>query len=767
MSVVTDPAAPAASAASEATRTVQRICPLCEACCGLSLTVARRRVVSIRGDEADVFSHGYLCPKAVALKDLEDDPDRLRQPLVRREGRLEPATWDEAFAEIARRLLPLLEEHGRDALAFSLGNPIVHRLGLGAYLQRVLRAAGTRNIFSASTLDQMPRQVASGWLYGHALTVPVPDIDHCDFLLMLGANPMASNGSMWTVPDFRGRARALRERGGRLVVVDPRRTETAAIADEHHFIRPGADVFLLLGLVNTLFDEGLVQPGRLAELIAPGETGLEALRVAVAPYTPERMAPRCGVAADVQRRLARELARTRRAAVYSRIGSSTQRFGTLNSVLVDALNILTGHLDAEGGAMFPKAAAFAANTQGRPGTGRGLSTGRTRSRVSGAPEVLGEYPMGCLAEEIETPGPGQVRALVTVASNPVLSAPNGARIAKALESLEFMLALDIYVNETTQYADVILPGLSALEESHYDVSFPQLSCRNHARYSPPVFEPEAGARPEWQALARLSALLRGEADAATPAFDLAAFDARMLADDLRRLAGALPEAAQAAVIAQLGPEPGPDRLLDLALRAGPYGDRFGQVPGGLGLARLKELPHGADLGALAPRLPEILRTPSGRIELWPSPVAAELSAVDAALAAEAPALVVVGRRDVRSNNSWMHNLPTLAKGPERCTALLNPADAARHGVVEGDRIRLEGTGGRAIELPAVLCEDMMPGVVSVPHGWGHDQPGARLGLAAQRPGANLNALLDDAQRDPLSGTSVLNGVPVRLSRVPD
>jgi anaerobic selenocysteine-containing dehydrogenase len=765
MSVVTDPAAPAASTAGEATRTVQRICPLCEACCGLSLTVAGRRVVSIRGDEADVFSRGYLCPKAIALKDLEDDPDRLRQPLVRRGGHLEPATWDEAFAEIARRLPPLLEEHGRDALAFSLGNPIVHRLGLSAYLQRALRAAGSRNIFSASTLDQMPRQVASGWLYGHALTVPVPDIDRCDFLLMLGANPMASNGSMWTVPDFRGRARALRERGGRLVVVDPRRTETAAIADEHHFIRPGADVFLLLGLVNTLFGEGLVQPGRLADLIAPGETGLEALRAAVAPYTPERMAPRCGVAAEVQRRLARELARTKRAAVYSRIGSSTQRFGTLNSVLVDALNILTGHLDAEGGAMFPKAAAFAANTQGRPGTGRGMSTGRTRSRVSGAPEVLGEYPMGCLAEEIETPGPGQVRALVTVASNPVLSAPNGGRIAKALEGLEFMLALDIYVNETTQYADVILPGLSALEESHYDVSFPQLSCRNHARYSPPVFEPEAGARPEWQSLARLSALLRGEADAATPAFDLAAFDARMLADDLRRLAGALPESAQAAVIAQLGPEPGPDRLLDLALRAGPYGDRFGQVPGGIGLARLKELPHGADLGALAPRLPEILRTPSGKIELWPSPVAAELAAVDAALAAEAPALVVVGRRDVRSNNSWMHNLPTLAKGPERCTALLNPADAARYGVAEGDRIRLEGTGGRAIELPAVLCEDMMPGVVSVPHGWGHDQPGARLGLAAQRPGANLNALLDDAQRDPLSGTSVLNGVPVRLTRV--
>jgi anaerobic selenocysteine-containing dehydrogenase len=760
MSLAT-PAAPAEAGA----RTVQRICPLCEACCGLSLTVQDGRVTAIRGDEADVFSQGYICPKAVALKDLEDDPDRLRQPLVKRNGRFETTTWDEAYAEIARRLPPLVAAHGRDALGFTLGNPIVHRLGLGLYVQRLLRAAGTRNVFSASTLDQMPRQLASGWMYGHALSVPVPDIDRCDFLLMLGANPMASNGSMWTVPDFRGRAKALRARGGALVVVDPRRTETAAIAHEHHFIRPGTDVFLLLGMVNALFDEGLARPGRLAGFLAEGATGIEALQAAVAPYAPERMAERCGVAAGTQRALVRRLAAAPRAAVYSRIGSSTQRFGTLNSVLVDALNILTGHLDAEGGAMFPKAAAFAANTMGKPGSGRGLATGRTASRVSGAPEVLGEYPTSCLAEEIETPGAGRIRALVSVASNPVLSAPNGARIGRALGQLEFMVSLDVYLNETTRHADVILPGLSSFEEPHYDASFTQLSCRNHARFSAPVFASAAGAQAEWQSLLRLTALARGVPEAMAPSFDLTAFDAALLADDLRRFAAGLPEEAQAAMIAALGPQPGPERLLDLALRAGPYGDRFGQKPGGLSLARLKDAPHGVDLGALAPRLPEILRTPSGRIELWPAPVAAELAAVEAALGAPAPGLVVVGRRDVRSNNSWMHNLPTLAKGPERCTALVNPADAARHGVQAGDRVRLEGTGGRAIELPATLTDEMMPGVVSVPHGWGHDQPGVQLGVAAQRPGANLNELLDDALRDPLSGTSVLNGVPVRLSRV--
>ena len=759
----TDPAADGAP-----TRTVQRICPLCEACCGLTLSVAgagaQARVIAIRGDEHDVFSRGYICPKAVALKDLEDDPDRLRQPLVKRDGRFVEASWDEAYAEIARRLPPLVAEHGRDALAFTLGNPNVHRLGLGLYVQRLLRAAGSRNVFSASTLDQMPRQLASGWMYGHALTVPVPDIDRCDFLLMLGANPMASNGSMWTVPDFRGRAKAMRARGGRLVVVDPRRTETAAVADAHHFIRPGTDVFLLLGLVHALFDEGLVRPGRLAGLLAEGDTGLDALRAAVGPFDPERMAARCGVPAPTQRALARQLAAAPRAAVYSRIGASTQRFGTLNSVLVDALNILTGHLDAEGGAMFPEAAAFAANTQGKPGVGRGLVTGRTRSRVSGAPEVLGEYPTSCLAEEIETDGPGRVRALVSVASNPVLSAPNGARIAQALRGLDFMVSVDIYLNETTQHADVILPGLSTFEEPHYDVSFPQLSCRNHARYSAPVFAPRPGAQSEWQALLRIAALLRGEPGADASGFDLAAFDARLLDDDLGRLAAGVPEPLQAAMRDALGATPGPERLLDLALRAGPYGDRFGQKPGGLSLAALKAAPHGVDLGALRPRLPQVLRTPSGRIELWPAPVAAELAAVADALREPPPDLVVVGRRDVRSNNSWMHNLPTLAKGPERCTALLHPADAARHGVQAGDRIRLQGSGGRAIELPATLSDEMMPGVVSVPHGWGHDQAGARLGVAAQRPGANLNDLLDDRLRDPLSGTSVLNGVAVTLSR---
>jgi anaerobic selenocysteine-containing dehydrogenase len=459
-----------------------RICPLCEACCGLEITVDGGQVQAIRGAEADPFSQGYICPKAVALKDLHEDPDRLRTPLIRRGVNFEPASWDEAWAEIARRLQPLIAQHGRDAVALSVGNPVAHKMGLTLYFARLARALGSKNIFSASTLDQMPKQLQSGLMFGHWMSVAVPDIARCDFLLVLGANPLASNGSMWTVPDFRGKAKAMRQRGGQLVVIDPRRTETAEVADAHHFIRPGSDVYLLAAMVQTLFDQGLVRLGRLDGLV----NGLDELRATLQACTPEAVAERCGIAAGTIRALARQLATTERACVYGRIGTCTQRYGTLAQWLIDVLNLLTGHLDEPGGAMFSKAPAFAANTQGaqgQPGVGKGITTGRHASRVSGAPEVFGELPITLLAEEIETPGPGQVKALITVASNPVLPAPGGPRLARALDGLDFMVSLDIYLNETSRHADVILPGLSPLEEFHYDMAFAQLSHRNQARCS--------------------------------------------------------------------------------------------------------------------------------------------------------------------------------------------------------------------------------------------------------------------------------------------
>ncbi|WP_397408872.1 molybdopterin oxidoreductase family protein [Polaromonas sp.] len=729
-----------------------RICPLCEACCGLELKVRDGKVISIRGHDSDVFSAGYICPKGVALKDLHEDPDRLRTPLIKRNGEFVPASWEEAFAEIERRLPPILAQHGRQAGAISVGNPSAHKIGLLLYFSRLAKALGSRNVFSASTLDQMPKQLSSGLMFGHWLSIAVPDITRCDFLLVLGANPLASNGSLWTVPDFKGKAKAMQARGGKLVVIDPRRTETAAMADAHHFIRPGADVFLLLGLVHTLFEEKLVRLGRIAPLVH----GLDAVEAAVKDFSAEVVAPRCGIEADTIRALARQLANTPRAAVYGRIGTCTQEYGTLASWLVDVLNVLTGHLDEAGGAMFPKAAAFAHNTAGRPGSGRGISTGRHTSRVSGAPEVFGELPMTCLAEEIETPGTGQVRALITVASNPVLSSPNGARLAQALDSLDFMVSLDIYVNETSRHAAVILPGPSPLEDMHYDVAFPQFSWRNHARYSAPVFAAPEGQPAEWETLLRLAAIVQGEG----AGVDAGQLDDRQFAEDAKKRFG---EQAAAVIEATQGLR-GPDRLLALALRTGPYGDQFGREPEGLTLAKVRAAPNGIDLGELQPRMPEVLRTPSGKIELAPPALLQDLQRAARAITQPVPAMVIVGRRDVRSNNSWMHNLPVLAKGPMRCTALVHPADAERLGLADGALARISNQG-RSIEAQVQVSDEMMPGVVSLPHGWGHGLPGTRMALAAERPGANLNALLDEDWRDPLSGNAVLSGVPVVLEPV--
>ena len=740
------------------TETRYRICPLCEACCGLDVQVADGKVIAIRGKADDVFSHGYICPKGFALKDLHEDPDRLRQPLVRRNGELQPATWDEAFEEIERRLVPIIEHHGKDAVALSVGNPTAHKMSLVLYFSRLAKALGSKNIYSASTLDQIPKQLASGWMFGNWLSIAVPDIERCDFLLILGANPMASNGSLWTVPDYRGKAKALRARGGQIVVVDPRRTETAAVADAHHFIRPGADVFLLAAMVNTLFAENLAKPGRLAEWTV----GIDAVRDAVAAFTPEAVATRCGIDAETIRALTRKLATTERACVYGRIGTCTQEFGTLSSWLVDTLNVLTGHLDAPGGAMFPHAAAFAPNTQGKPGIGRGIITGRHASRVSHAPEVMGEFPMTVLAEEIETAGKDQIKALVTLASNPVLSSPGGPRLEKALDSLEFMVSLDIYLNETSRHADVVLPGMSPLEDEHYDVTFPQFSHRNHARYSPPVFAPTDGQPPEWQNLLRLIAIVRGLGAQA----DVLALDDAMLEQEVNKQAGAHAPAVLAALAAS--GRKGPDRLLDLALRSGPHGDLFGLKPQGLNLDKVIAAPGGIDLGPLQPRIPEMLRTPSGRIELAPPACLTDLQRARDRLAEAAPEMVIIGRRDVRSNNSWMHNLHTLAKGPERCTALIHPKDAERLGLADGALAQIsagDGSVERTVTAPVAISADMMPGVISLPHGWGHDKKGAQLRVAAERPGANLNDVLDDQLRDPLSGNAVLSGVAVRVSRV--
>jgi len=744
--------------------TIERIgyhaCPLCEATCGLEVRSRGREVVGIRGDEADVFSKGFLCPKAYALKELDADPDRLRAPLVRRDGSLQPATWEEAFAEVERRLMPILSEHGRSAVAVYLGNPSAHNVALGIYGQVLLRALGTKNLYSASTVDQMPKQVSAGLMFGTSLSIPVPDLDRTHYLLMLGANPFVSNGSLMTAPDVPGRLKAIRRRGGKVVVIDPKRTRTAREADEHHFIRPGTDAYFLLGMVHTLFREGLVRLDGLAEHTA----GVEEMEGLCRPFAPETVAARCGVAAEVIRRLARELAHAESGVVYARIGTCTQEFGTLASWLVDVINVLTGHLDRPGGAMFTKAAAGGQNTRGTPGRGKGVRFARRLSRVRQLPEVYGEFPVACLAEEIETPGDGQIRALIAIAGNPVLSAPGGARLARALDQLDFMVSLDIYLNETSRHADVVFPGLSPLEQSHYDVALRQLAVRNVATYSPPLFDPPATQQPEWHTLLRLAAIVSGQGSDADPAAldDFVTFQRveHEVSSPGSRIAGR--DAAD--IMTALVPRRGPERILDLMLRTGPYGDAFGAQPGGLTLAALEANPHGIDFGALAPRIPEALRTPSGKIELAPEALAADVERLRRGLSREAPALALIGRRDLRSNNSWMHNLEVLVKGRPRCTVQIHPEDAARFGLGDGALARVSSRAG-SIEVPVEVSDELMPGVVSIPHGWGHDVPDTRMRIAAAHAGANCNLLADEVSLDPLSGNSVLNGIPVSIEPV--
>ena len=734
-------------------------CPLCEACCNLEIRTRGREVVSIRGDRDDVFSRGFVCPKGAALAELDADPDRVRRPQLRRGDAWSEVSWEEAFAEIDRRLRPILERHGPSAVAVYLGNPSAHHVSLGLYSRALIRALRTRNVFSASTVDQMPKQIAAGLMFGTALTIPVPDLDRTDYLLVLGANPLVSNGSLMTAPGAKRRLREIRARGGRIVVVDPKRTATAEAADEHVPIRPGTDAFLLFAMVHSLLTEGLAAPGRLAEL-ANGREEIERL---ARSFPPERAAAACGVPAETIRRLTRELARAERAAVYARIGTCTQEFGTLASWLVDVLNFFTGNLDRPGGALFPRGAAGAANTAGEPGRGKGIRLGRWRSRVSGAPEVLGELPVGCLAEEIDTPGEGRIRALFTIAGNPVLSTPNGARLSRALEGLDLMVSLDVYRNETTRHADVLLPGLSPLEQPHFPLAFTQLAVRNFARYTPPVFSVPEGQMPEWRVLLRLAGIAAGQG----PEADLDAFDDLVFEQQLGRALSS-PRSpihdCDAAEIRRMASRwRGPERILDLMLRTGPYGDGFRPGAEGLSLALLAARPHGVDLGPLEPRLPDALRTPSGRIELAPEPLVADVARLERRLEEIATdgSLVLIGRRELRSNNSWMHNLPGLVAGRPRWALQLHPDDGRRLGLVHGGRARVRSAAG-AVEVPVELTDAIMPGVASLPHGWGHGEPGTALRVAAGHAGVCSNLLAPETARDPLSGNAVLNGIPIEV-----
>jgi len=717
-----------------------RSCTLCEATCGVAIDVEGGHVVGIRGDDADPFSRGYICPKATALADLHTDPDRLRRPLVRDGATWHEVGWDEAFDRVAAELRAVRAAHGRHAIGVYQGNPTAHNLGLLTFGQLILRRLGTRNLYSATSVDQLPHMLAALLVLGNQLLMTVPDLDRTDHLLILGGNPLVSNGSIMTAPDARGRLKAIQARGGQVVVVDPRRTETAQLADRHVFIRPGTDALLLMSMIHVLFAERLADLGRLG----PYVDGVDELRAIAADYPPEATAPATGVAADEVRRLARELATRRRAVVYGRIGVCVQELGGLAAWLIYAINALTGHLDEPGGAMLTTPAVDIVPIADLLGFDGGF--GRWRSRVRGLPEFGGELPVAALADEIETPGEGQIRALITSAGNPVLSTPNGVRLDRALAGLDFMVSIDPYLNETTRHAHVILPPASPLERSHYDLALFAFAVRNVAKYSPPLFERPADARHDWEiCLALWSRLGLG----ALP------------------LGRGLGRAAEA-VLGKLGPE----ALLELGLRVGPHGLRRGKH--GLSLAKLRAAPHGVDLGPLEPRLPGRLGTPDKRIKLAPPAYRADLPRLAARLAegragagiAPGPAspLALIGRRHLRSNNSWLHNSQRLVKGKPRCTLLIHPTDAAARGIVGGDQVRLTSRAG-AIDVPAEISDEIMPGVVSLPHGWGHDRPGTRLGIAHTVPGVSVNDVTDETFLDTFSGTSALSGVAVTVARV--
>lgn len=693
-----------------------RACHLCEAICGLTLETTTSddgsiAITSIKGDAQDTFSRGHICPKAVALQDIQNDPDRLHQPMLRVGSEWQPIPWDEAFALVAERLAGIQARHGHNAVAVYQGNPSVHNYGLMTHSNYFLGQLKTRNRFSATSVDQLPHHLSSHLMYGHGLLLPIPDIDQTDFMLILGGNPLASNGSIMTVPDVEKRLKAIQARGGKVVVVDPRRSETAAMADQHLFVRPGGDAALLFGLLNTLFSEHLTRDSHLPV------DGLDEVRRAVAGFTAEAMSAQCAVPAEQIRQLARDFAAADKAVCYGRMGVSTQAFGTLCHWLVQLINLVTGNLDRVGGALCTEPAVdlVAATSGGH--------FNRWQSRVSGRPEYSGELPVSALAEEMLTEGEGQIRALVTVAGNPVLSTPNGRQLEQALDGLEFMVSVDLYINETTRYADLILPSTSALENDHYDTTFNMFAVRNVTRFNRAILPKPEGALHDWEIFVGLA------------------------------------QAFAARTGNPLKPTLAPAQMIDLGLRAGAYGDASTHK---LSVAMLAEHPHGLDLGPLKANLAARLKTANGRVQAAPAVILADLARFAALPLPKVDELLLIGRRHVRSNNSWMHNYHRLVKGKPRHQLLMHPDDLANRQLSDGQRVRVSSRIGM-IEVQVLASLEMMPGVVSLPHGWGHGRPGVHMNIASAQPGASANDLTDERQLDELSGNAALNGVPVQVA----
>ena len=719
------------------TRTVCRACTLCEASCGLKFEVDGDRILSVRPDDDDILSRGFSCPKGIANADVHHDPDRLRQPLVRQaDGTFAPVGWEEALSLVAARLKAVRAAHGADATAVYIGNPIVHNHGALMLRNGFLKAVGSRNCFSAGSQDTSPRFASSWYLYGSSLSVPIPDVDRTQYLLIIGANPVVSNGSFLSAPNMRQRLRDIRARGGKVVVIDPRRSETVREADEHHAIRPGGDAMLLLAMVQALVANGRVDRARLEAQV----NGWPAVEAELAHFAPARVAAQVGIDAAVIERLALEFAAAPSSVAYSRIGVCNNAFGTLATYATDLLNIAANRLGAAGGSLFASPAMDVVELVRMIG---GDGHGRWRSRVRDLPETVGDLPAATLAEEMETPGAGQIKALITFAGNPVLSTPNGRRLAAALGGLDFMVAIDIYLNETTRHAHVILPPSWSLAEEHVDLMFSNLFARNVARWSPALFERTAEERADWQILLEITERLGGGPMG------------QPLMDRLYRVAK------------RLGFAWTPERMAELALRTGRYGDKFLPWSRGLNRRKLLAAPHGIDLGPLETGATRRIFHADKRVRLDAPPLLDALRelARETAQPPAADELLLIGRREIRTNNSWMHNVRALVAGRERCKLLVHPDDAQRAGVADGGMALLESRVHRG-PVAIQVSDEMRPGVVSLPHGWGHADSAPWQQVASSRPGVSANDWTDDQLVESVVGQSVLNGVPVRLSPLP-
>ena len=697
-------------------KTHYRNCNICEAMCGLEIKYQDKEIISIKGDQQDPFSKGYNCPKALALEDFYKDKERLKTPIRRTATGWEDISWDEAFTEITEKLKGIQHQHGKNSLAVYLGNPNAHNLGNALLLKPFMKSLGTINRFSSASTDQMPHHVASNFMFGAGMLIPVPDIDRTDFMLIIGANPVVSNGSMMTAPNVLGRMKAIQKRGGKIVVVDPRRTRTAKIADQHLFIRPEKDALLLFAIIHCVFDSKKVKLRHLENMVE----GLNEVENRAKSYSPETVSEFVGIDATTIRTLADDMMAADSAVCYSRMGASTQTFGGLCLWLTNVLNIITGNFDRAGGAMFPQPAFDLLRNHKR---GHKTSFGQHATRVRKLPFFNGEFPVATLAEEIQTEGEGQIKTLITVAGNPVLSTPSGHKLAQAFDELDYMVSVDIYLNETTKHANIILPGTTGVENSHFDIFFNSFSVRNTVKYSPPLFEKEEQQRSDWEILTEISARMTDKT-----------VDPRM-------------------------PKTTPEMVLDMELKSGPYGKE------GMSLQKLMDNPHGIDLGPLMPCIEERIKTAEGKVYLLPQLYRDDLPRLDAVMSKPARdknyPFDLIGRRLVKSHNTWTQNSERLVKGKNPCTLEVHPQDAEKLGITKGQLLTVSSIVGE-INIEAVITDDIQQGVVSMPQGWGHNQKGTKMSVAAQQPGVSINDLTDANRVDTLTGNAAFNGTPVAI-----